>query len=61
MSCIAIQVLYLHEGTDAVAGELKITLVAKTELFVVDVMAFNADGRIRSIWAGRCRRLGIGD
>lgn len=54
---IAIQVLHLHESTDAVAGELKITLDAKTELFVVDVIAFNADGRIRSVRA----YLGRGD
>ena len=33
------------------AGELKITLDAKTELFVVDVIAFNADERIRSVGA----------
>ena len=48
---ITIQVLHLHESTDAVAGELKITLDAKTELFVVDVIAFNAGGRIQSIRA----------
>ena len=48
---IAIQVRHLHESADAVAGELKITLDATTKLFVVDVIAFNADGRIRSIRA----------
>ena len=48
---IAIQVQHLHESAGAVAGELKITLDATTELFVVDVIAFNADGRIRSIRA----------
>ena len=48
---IAMQVLHLHEGMDAVAGELKITLDARTELFVVDVITFNAEGRIRSIRA----------
>ena len=42
---------------DSVAGELKITLDAKTELFVVDVIAFNADERIRSVGA----YLGRGD
>ena len=51
MSCLAIQVLHLHESADAVAGELKITLDATTKLFVVDVIAFNADGRIRSVRA----------
>ena len=54
---IAIQVLHLHESADAVAGELKVTLDAKTDLFVVDVIAFNADGRIRSVRA----YLGRGD
>ena len=54
---IAIQVLHLHESTDAVAGELKVTLDATTELFVVDVIAFNADGRIQAVRA----YLGRGD
>ena len=54
---ITIQVLHIHESTDAVAGELKITLDGKTELFVVDVIAFNAGGRIQSIKA----YLGRGD
>ena len=48
---IEIHVQHLYQGTDAVAGELKIILDGKTELFVVDVMTFNAEGRIRSIRA----------
>lgn len=46
---IVIPGLRLCESADAVAGELKITLDAKTEFFVVDVIAFETDGRIRSI------------
>lgn len=54
---IVIQVLHVYESTDAVAGELKITLDAKIELFVVDVIAFDTDGRVKSIRA----YLGRGD
>lgn len=54
---IVIQVLHVYGSADAVAGELKITLDAKIELFVVDVIAFDTDGRIRSIRA----YLGRGD
>ena len=43
---IAIQVRHLHASADAVAGELKIALDATTELFVVAVIAINADGQI---------------
>lgn len=48
---IKIHVKQLYQSADAVAGELQIILDGKTELLVVDVMTFNADGRIRSIRA----------
>ena len=54
---IVIKTLHLYESADAVIGELKITLNGKTDLFVVDAMAFNDEGRIRSIRA----YLGRGD
>lgn len=48
---ITIDIKDLYQSADAVAGELKIVLDGKTELFVVDVMGFNAEGLIRSIRA----------
>ena len=54
---IAIEPLHLYESADAVAGELRIVIDGVTELFVVDVLTFAADGRIQSIRA----YLGRGD
>jgi ketosteroid isomerase-like protein len=48
---IAIEPLALHEGADSVAGELRIVIDDATELFVVDVLAFDAHDRIRAIRA----------
>jgi ketosteroid isomerase-like protein len=54
---LQIEVLKLHEGADSVSAELRILVDGKVELFVVDVLDFDADGRIRAIRA----YLGRGD
>lgn len=54
---IEIQVLGIYESGDTVAGELHIVVDGKIELHVVDVIAFDADGKIKSIRA----YLGRGD
>lgn len=46
---LAIEVLALHESADSVAGELRILVDGCIELFAVDVIQFDADGRIRAI------------
>lgn len=54
---IEIEILHTYEAKDAVTGELRI-VVDKTEvLYVVDVITFNAEGKIKSIRA----YLGRGD
>ena len=54
---IAIDVLSTYESMDTVAAELKITVDATEELYVVDVITFNPKGQITSIRA----YLGRGD
>lgn len=54
---IEIEVLHTHEDGDTVAAELKITVDASEELYVVDVITFNSSGKINSIRA----YLGRGD
>ena len=54
---IEIEVLNTYENKDTVAAELKITVDAVEELFVVDVITFNSSGKIASIRA----YLGRGD
>ena len=54
---IAIEVLAIYENEDTVAAELKITVDETEELYVVDVISFNAQGKIKSIRA----YLGRGD
>lgn len=54
---IEIQALGIYEGGDTVAGELRIVVDDKTELYVVDVISFDSDGKIKSIRA----YLGRGD
>lgn len=54
---LAIEVLALHESSDAVAGELRIVVDGHIELHVVDVVDFAPDGRIKAIRA----YLGRGD
>lgn len=46
---IAIEVLRVYANADGVAGELRITVDGTIELHVVDVMQFDADGRICAI------------
>ncbi len=54
---IQIQPLHLYQATDSIVGELKIVVDGSTELFVVDALDFDTDGRIKSIRAF----LGRGD
>lgn len=46
---LSIDVLALHASEDAVAGEVRILVDGSIELFVVDVMRFDAAGRIAEI------------
>jgi SnoaL-like domain len=52
---INIQVLSLFEGPDLVAGELKILVDETVELYVVDVLEFDAALRISAIRAFKGR------
>lgn len=54
---IEIEALGIYEGGDTVAGELRIVVDGVTELYVVDVISFDPDGKIKSIRA----YLGRGD
>lgn len=54
---IEIEVLALYGGDDAVAGELRIVVDGTIELYVVDVISFDSNGKIKSIRA----YLGRGD
>ena len=54
---IEIDVLSTYESEDTVAAELKITVNSTEELYVVDVMTVNEEGRISAIRA----YLGRGD
>ena len=54
---IRIEVLRLLEGERSVAGELRIVVDGNIELFVVDVLDFDVEGRITAIRA----YLGRGD
>jgi hypothetical protein len=46
---IEIDVLHLYEGHDAIAGELKIVVNKTIELFVVDVIQFDSDSKVKAI------------
>ena len=48
---IEIQALHVHESADTVAAELRILVDGHTELHVVDVITFDAEGKIVSIRA----------
>jgi steroid delta-isomerase len=48
---IEIQPLRLYEGEASVAGELRILVDGHIELFVVDVLDFDPQGKIRAIRA----------
>lgn len=52
---IEIAVLTILEGEQSVAGELRIVVDGSNELFVVDVIAFDAQSRITAIRAYRGR------
>ncbi len=54
---IAIQVLGVYENQNTVSGELRIVVDGSTELYVVDVIDFNAQNQIQAIRA----YLGRGD
>jgi ketosteroid isomerase-like protein len=54
---IEIQASGVYEAGDTVAGELRIVVDGNTELYVVDVISFDPDGKIKSIRA----YLGRGD
>lgn len=54
---IEIEVVSIYENHDTVAAELKITVDTTEELYVVDVITINAEGKIKSIRA----YLGRGD
>lgn len=54
---IIIEVLSTFENKNTVAAELKITVDEAEELYVVDVIVFNSEGKIESIRA----YLGRGD
>ncbi|WP_431048517.1 nuclear transport factor 2 family protein [Roseateles sp. L2-2] len=53
---LQIEVLHVLENTNSVAGELRILVDGHIELFVVDVLDFDAEGRITAIRAFLERR-----
>jgi len=46
---IEIHILALYENADAVAGELHIIVDEKIDLYVVDVVTFNPEGKVTAI------------
>jgi steroid delta-isomerase len=54
---IDIHLLRLYQATDSIVGELRVVVDGSIELFVIDVLDFDAEGRIKSIRAF----LGRGD
>ena len=46
---IEIHILVVYESTDTVAGELHIVVDGKIDLYVVDVVTFNAQGKVTAI------------
>ena len=48
---VDIEILHAYESEDTVAGELKITVDKSEVLHVVDVVSFDAEGKIKSIRA----------
>ena len=48
---VRIDILNTYESDDAVAGELRITVDESEVLYVVDVVSYDADGKISSIRA----------
>ncbi|NKI33539.1 nuclear transport factor 2 family protein [Croceivirga thetidis] len=52
---ITIEILSTYENLDTVAAELKILVNGTEELYVVDVITFNAEGKVISIRAYKGR------
>ncbi len=48
---IKIEIINIYESADTVAGELKIVVDNSDALYVMDVVKFNANGKIKSIRA----------
>lgn len=46
---IAIEIKAMYQNTHTVAGELRIVVNQNIELFVVDVLEFDAEGQIKAI------------
>lgn len=46
---IEIEVLHLYESKDAVAGEIRIVVDRSIELYVVDVIQFDAESKVKAI------------
>lgn len=46
---IAITILSMYESSDTVAGELHIVVDGRIDLYVVDVLNFNAQGKVTAI------------
>ena len=55
---IEIHILALYESTDTVAGELHRGVDGKIDLYLVDAVTFNAQGKVTAIRSYRARRLG---
>jgi hypothetical protein len=54
-----IQILALYESTDTVAGKLHIGVDGKIDLYLVDAVTFNAQGKVTAIRSYKgARRLG---
>jgi len=51
VNSLQIEVLSLFESADGVAGELRILIDGQEELHVLDVLRFDADGKIAEIHA----------
>lgn len=51
VNSLQIEVLRLFESADGVAGELRILIDGQEELHVLDVLRFDADGKIAEIHA----------
>lgn len=46
---LEIEILHLHQSTHVVTGEVRIVVDGHIELFVVDIMQFDAEGRVLAL------------
>ncbi len=46
---LAIEVLHLHTSADSVAGEVRVVVNGTIELLLVDVIRFDAEGRVAAL------------